>query len=185
MPSARKESATRLLFTYGAATRPDSTTAESGARLFGTFADGTGAAARFNYPWGVAVIPSTGVIVVADAYNHRIRLVTSAGVVTTLAGSGSGYVDGTGTAASFSFPYGVAVIPSSGTIVVADYANNRIRLVTSAGVVTTLAGSGTGTFADGTGTAASFTNPWGVAVIPSTESIVVADAGNNRIRLIT
>ena len=150
-----------------------------------SFADGTGAGASFNGPAGVAVIPSTGVIGVADLGNHRIRLITPTGVVTTLAGSGGGFADGTGAAASFNQPYGVAVIPSSGVIVVADYNNHRIRLVTPLGVVTTLAGSGTPAFADGTGTGASFQYPTGVAVIPSTGNIVVADPFNHRIRLVT
>ena len=146
--------------------------------------DGTGTGASFSLPSAVAVIPSSGVIVVADSGNHRIRLVTPAGVVTTLAGSGQGSADGTGTGASFNFPTGVAVIPSSGVIVVGDQVNHRIRLVTPAGVVTTLAGSGTGAFADGTGVAASFNNPTGVAVTSSGD-IVVGDVSNQRIRLIT
>ena len=146
--------------------------------------DGTGTGASFSLPSAVAVIPSSGVIVVADSGNHRIRLVTPAGVVTTLAGSGQGSADGTGTGASFNFPTGVAVIPSSGVIVVGDHVNHRIRLVTPAGVVTTLAGSGTGAFADGTGVAASFNNPTGVAVTSSGD-IVVGDVSNQRIRLIT
>ena len=149
-------------------------------------ANGSGAGATFNYPYGVAVIPSNGVIVVADSSNNRIRLVTLAGVVTTLAGSTGGFVDDTGTAARFSAPYGVAVIPSSDVVVVADASNNRIRLVTyPGGVVTTLAGSGSPAFANGTGTAASFYNPSGVAVIPLSGVIVVADRVNNRIRLVT
>ena len=84
-----------------------------------------------------------------------------AGIVTTLAGSGTNAVaDGTGDAASFHFPRGVAVSPNGETVYVADYANHRIRTIdTSNRVVTTLAGSGTGTFADGTGTAASFKEP--------------------------
>jgi DNA-binding beta-propeller fold protein YncE len=154
---------------------------------FGSFVNGTGTAANFNYPFGVAVIPSTGVIVVADQANNRIRLVTyPGGVVTTLAGSGTAtFADGTGAGASFSAPRGVAVT-SSGNIVVSDQSNNRIRLVTyPGGVVTTLAGSGTGTFADGTGTAASFYQPQTVAVIPSSDIVVVADQLNHRIRLVT
>jgi len=148
-----------------------------------TFADGTGTSASFNWPAAVAVDPSSGVIVVADKDNNRIRLVTQAGVVTTLAGSSQGYANGTGTAASFNFPAGVAVTPT-GVIVVADQVNHRIRLVTQAGVVTTLAGSGTGQFADGTGTSASFYNPTGVTVLLN-GNIVVADCSNHRIRLIT
>jgi len=148
-----------------------------------TFADGTGAGASFNRPAGVAVT-STGDIIVADSDNNRIRLVTLAGVVTTLAGSGSpAFADGTGAAASFSAPRGVAVT-SSGAIVVADAENNRIRLVTPLGVVTTLAGSGSPAFADGTGTGASFNQPLGVA-LTSSGVIVVADHYNHRIRLIT
>ena len=152
------------------------------------FADGTGAAASFSYPVGVAVIPGGGVIVVADTSNNRIRLVTyPGGVVTTLAGSGSpAFADGTGAAASFQYPNGVAVIPSDNTIVVADRHNQRIRLVTyPGGVVTTLAGNGFAAFADGTGTAARFNYPSGVAVVPSNNTIVVADQFNNRIRLVT
>lgn len=150
------------------------------------FADGTGAAASFNGPSGVAVL-SDGNIVVADTNNHCIRVITyPGGVVTTLAGSGSpGFADGTGAGASFNFPFGVAVITSSGVIVVSDSSNHRIRLVTYPGaVVTTLAGSGGTTFANGTGVGATFYIPRGIAVL-SDGNIVVADYGNNRIRLIT
>jgi len=151
----------------------------------GTFADGTGTAASFNFPQGVAVLPS-GMIVVADYLNHRIRLVDpTSGVVTTLAGRSVGYADGTGTVASFNGPSGVDVIPSSGVIVVADKNNHRIRLVTPAGVVTTLAGSGSPAFTDGTGTAASFNGPCGVAVDPFADRVYVGDTSNNRIRQIT
>ena len=149
-------------------------------------ADGTGTGAQFNNPYGVAVIPSSGVVVLADYINSRIRLITNpGGVVTTLAGSTPGFADGTGTGASFSGMLGVAVIPSSGVIVVADGNNNRIRLITSGGVVTTLAGQTTAGSADGTGAGASFNVPKGVAVIPSSGVIVVADTNNHRIRLVT
>ena len=151
------------------------------------FADGTGAAARFDRPYGVAVI-SNNLIVVADANNHRIRLVTYPdGVVSTLAGSGTpAFANGTGALASFNGPLGVAYDPTTSTIIVGDGENHRIRLVTyPGGVVTTLAGSGSGTFADGTGAAASFFGPWGVAMIPSRNLIVVVDTNNQRIRLVT
>jgi glucose/arabinose dehydrogenase len=146
------------------------------------FADGTGTGARFSSPTGVAVL-SNGNIVVADQSNHRIRLVTPLGVVTTLAGSTGAFADGTGTAARFNVPQGVAVLPD-GNIVVADTGNCRIRLVTPAGVVTTIAGSATAAFADGTGTAASFQYPCGVAALPN-GNIVVADQNNHCIRLVT
>jgi hypothetical protein len=161
------------------------TLAGSGSQAF---ADGVGTAASFFYPTGVAVIPSSGQIVVADSYNHRIRLVDPiSGAVTTLAGSGIyAFADGTGVAASFNTPTGVAVIPSSGVIVVADFGNHRIRLVNPiSGAVTSLAGSGVSACFDGTGATASFSNPSGVAVIPLSGVIVVADQSNHRIRLVT
>jgi sugar lactone lactonase YvrE len=147
------------------------------------FANGTGIAASFNGPWGVAV-DGSGNVYVADTSNNMIREITPGGVVTTLAGSGvSGYANGTGSAALFNAPVGVAV-DSSGNVYVTDYANNRIRKVTSAGVVTTLAGSGTAGFANGTGTAASFKQPFGIAV-DACGNVYVADYWNDVIRKIT
>jgi sugar lactone lactonase YvrE len=148
-----------------------------------TFADGTGTGASFNFPAGVAV-DAAGNAYVDDQSNNRIRIVTPAGVVTTLAGSGaSAFADGTGTTASFAFPAGVALDPA-GSVYVADFSNNRIRVVTPAGVVTTLAGSGASAFADGTGTTASFSQPAGVAV-DANGKVYVADFNNNRIRMVT
>ena len=147
------------------------------------FANGTGTNARFTNPRGVAV-DSSGNVYVADTGNQRIRKITSAGVVTTLAGSGvQGFANGTGTNAQFSNPSGVAV-DSAGNVYVADYDNHRIRKITSAGVVTTLAGNGTAAFADGTGTSARFNSPQGVAV-DSAGNVYVADYNNQRIRKIT
>src|SRR5438046_2136733 len=104
-------------------------------------ADGTGSSARFNNPWGVAA-DTSGNIYVADTENHTIRKIIPGGVVTTLAGLAgvSGTNNGIGSAARFFQPQGVAV-DSSGNLYVADTGNHTIRLVTSAGVVTTLAGS--------------------------------------------
>jgi len=147
------------------------------------YVDGTGTAARFSAPQGIAV-DSNGNIYVADTGNNRIRKITAEGVVTSLAGtSTAGYADGTGTAARFSAPQGIA-IDSSGNIYVADTGNNRIRKVTPAGVVTSLAGTSTAGYADGTGTAARFSAPQGIAV-DSSGNIYVADTGNNRIRKVT
>jgi sugar lactone lactonase YvrE len=147
--------------------------------------DGTGSAARFNYPHGVAV-DSSGNVYVADYWNHTIRKVTSAGVVTTLAGlaGNAGSADGTGSAARFDSPYGVAV-DSSGNVYVADYGNSTIRKVTSAGVVTTLAGLAYNVGStDGTGSAARFNYPRGVAV-DSSGNVYVADYWNHTIRKVT
>ena len=143
--------------------------------------DGAGAAARFNRPGGVAV-DASGTVYVADSDNYRIRKITPAGVVTTWAGSDvEGLADGVGTAARFRDPEGVAV-DSSGTVYVADL--NRIRKISSAGEVTTLAGSDVDGFADGVGAAALFSYPSGVAVDAS-GVVYVADTGNRSIRKIT
>lgn len=148
-----------------------------------TFADGTGAAASFNNPVGLAV-DATGNVYVADTGNHRIRKVTPAGVVTTLAGSGTAtFADGTGATASFFIPLGVAV-DLAGNVYVADGGNQRIRKVTSAGVVTTLAGSGTPAYNDGTGTGADFSGPSAVAVDGS-GNVYVADQTNQRLRFVS
>ena len=154
----------------------------AGSTTYG-HADGTGVAASFNYPWGVAV-DGSGNVYVVDNSNHMIRKIDSAGVVTTLAGSTtSGSTDGTGIAASFYYPAGVAV-DGSGNLYVADNGNNMIRKIDSAGVVTTLAGSTTSGSTDGTGPAASFLGPAGVAVDGS-GNVYVADSANNMIRKIT
>ena len=147
--------------------------------------DGTGAAASFSFPAGVAV-DTAGNVYVADSGNNQIRKVTPAGVVTTLAGkSAAGSEDGVGANANFNQPSGVAV-DAAGNVFVADGQNCEIRKITPAGLVTTLAGSKDvlGGHADGSGATANFYLPYGVAVDGS-GNIYVADSGNNEIRKIT
>jgi len=147
------------------------------------FADGIATAAQFSFPTATAV-DADGNVYVADTYNNRIRKITNAGQVSTLAGDGTaGYAEGTGAVARFNHPYGVA-IDAARNVYVADQANNRIRKITPAGVVSTLAGSGVGGFADGTGTAAQFNSPYSVAV-DAAGNVYVADRTNCRIRKIT
>ena len=102
-------------------------------------ADGTGSAARFADPQGVAV-DAAGKMYVSDTANRTIRAITPAGVVTTLAGlaGATGNVDGTGSAARFARPRGASV-DAAGNVYVADTDNGSIRKVTPAGVVTTFA----------------------------------------------
>ncbi|MBI3039348.1 hypothetical protein HYY75_09935 [bacterium] len=152
-------------------------------------ADGTGSAARFYFPSGLAVA-SSGNVYVADTSNHTIRKLTfdAVGVatVTTIAGipgiSGSG--DGIGAESQFYQPSGVAV-DNSGNVYVADTSNNTIRKISAAGVVTTLAGlAGNAGSANGTGTAARFNNPLGIAVDGS-GNVFVGDNYNHTVRKIT
>jgi sugar lactone lactonase YvrE len=161
------------------------TTTLAGLGNFIGAVNGTGAAASFNEPYGLA-IDGSGTIYVADWDNHLIRKVAAGGIVSTLAGHAgtAGSVDASGTAASFRFPSGVAV-DSTGQVIVADTGNNTIRLITTGGQVTTLAGTAgvTGSL-DGTGAAASFNAPLGVAVDAS-GNVYTTDTGNNTIRKIT
>jgi sugar lactone lactonase YvrE len=144
--------------------------------------DATGSAARFRYPPGLAV-DTSGNVYVADQLNQTIRKITSDGVVTTLAGfSGSaGAADGTGSAARFSYPSGVAV-DGTGNLFVADNNNSIIRKMTPAGVVTTLAGlSGHASTNDGIGNIVRFKYPNGIT-IDNAGKLFVADTGNQTIR---
>jgi sugar lactone lactonase YvrE len=145
------------------------------------YVDGVGTSARFNGPLGIAVDSADNVIV-ADFRNARIRRVAPDGRVSTIAGSGTGYVDGTGIFARFNSPSGVAV-NRDGNIVVADYGNNRIRLLTPGGTATTIAGSGVYGSANGNGRSASFAKPSGVAV-DAAGNLYVLDAGTSLVRQI-
>lgn len=149
----------------------------------GGFADGTGTAAQFSNPQGLAVDVS-GNIYVADSFNNRIRKVTPGGVVTTIAGNGiAGYVDGTGTDAEFYGPQGLTV-DAAGNIYVADFGNNVIRKITPAGEVSTFAGNTTAGYVNGAAGVAEFNGPAAVA-FDASSNLYVADFSNNMIRKIT
>ncbi|MDR2208257.1 MAG: hypothetical protein LBE22_04705 [Azoarcus sp.] len=145
------------------------------------FADGKGGDAKFRMPEGIAS-DAAGNLYVADRGNHRIRKITPAGEVSTLAGGEEGFADGIGNAARFHLPEGVAS-DAAGNLYVADTVNNRIRKITPAGEVSTFAGGEEG-FADGVGSDARFFAPSGIAV-DAAGNLYVVDRGNNRIRKIT
>jgi sugar lactone lactonase YvrE len=148
--------------------------------------DGTNSTARFFSPQGVAA-DSAGNVYVADTGNHTIRKISTAGVVTTLAGSPgkSGITDGAGSTARFNAPWGLAV-DIAGNIYVTDSGNNTIRKIAPDGMVTTLGGCAAcpAGSADGTGSAARFSNPNGIGV-DGNGNVYVADEYNNTIRKIS
>ena len=149
-------------------------------------ADGTGATAEFFFP-GAAVMDDSGHLYVADTYNHCIRqIVISTGVVTVFAGNTGtpGAVDDTGTLARFKYPVGITR-DATGNLLVADSGNHTIRMITSAGVVTTLAGlAGTVGDTNGAGASARFDNPQGIAYHAGSGQLYVADTGNHTVRLV-
>jgi sugar lactone lactonase YvrE len=132
-------------------------------------------------PRGIAVL-GDGRIVMSDYQHHVVKLLDpGSGAATTLAGTldSPGFADGTGTAAKFNQPYDVAVL-GDGTIAVADFGNNRIRQVTLAGVVTTMAGSGQAGNADGSAGSATFHSPQGLAL--DGDALYVTDIDNFVVR---
>lgn len=154
------------------------------AGIFGS-ADGSGGAASFYYPGGITWLGG-GQLAVADTYNGTLRIVTTAGVVTTLAGLAGqpGSNDGTGSAAQFNQPQGLA-LDGSGNTYLADYNNHTIRKISPLGAVTTLAGiPGVAGSADGPGNAATFAYPRGLAV-DGAGNVLVADTGNHTLRQIS
>lgn len=143
---------------------------------------GEGSHARFADPFGL-VLDAAGNFYVADGGdNNRIRKIGPDGVASTLAGAREGYAEGSGAAASFNTPSGLA-IDGAGNLYVADTGNNAIRKISPQGQVTTLAGNGIAGFQDGKGAAAQFNGPLGVAV-DAAGVVYVADTYNDRIRRI-
>lgn len=139
--------------------------------------------ATFNLPRYPA-FDSAGNMYVSEWSGHRVRKITPDGTVTTLAGNGTaGASNGQGTLASFNSPGRVAIAPNN-DLYLSDFYNQRIRKITSGGLVSTFAGSGITGFANGVGTAASFNGP-GCVVMDASGNLYVGDFYNSAIRKIT
>jgi len=155
------------------------------------YVNATVGASAFARPTGIAVA-SSGSIFVADTDNCAIRVISS-GQVSTFAGAGPnnlgtgpvacGSSDGTGSTALFDHPTGIA-IDGNNNLYVSDSLNNKIRLITPQGVVTTIAGTGVSGLVDGAGSSATFNRPTGIT-IDSSGNVFVIDSGSNQIRKIT
>lgn len=157
----------------------------AGAAGISGASDGSGAAARFNFPTGIAV-DGGGNVYVADTHNNLIRRITPAGMVTTVAGvpAISGFQDGDGNTALFNLPGGLG-FDAAGNLYAADTGNSVIRRISPAGHVTTLAGLPTvGGHKDGARLNAWFNQPKALAVTANGD-IYVADTGNSAIRRVT
>jgi trimeric autotransporter adhesin len=147
---------------------------------------GPATAADLNGPFALA-IDASGSIIFADGYNHRVRKVTTAGIITTIAGSNSpGYVGdgGPATLAQLNNPVGIA-IDRTGNIYIADDHNNVIRKINTSGVISTFAGNTTAghTGDGGPATAAELNLPIGIA-FDTAQNLYIADSRNNVIRMV-
>jgi trimeric autotransporter adhesin len=148
---------------------------------------GPAASAHLNYPGGIHV-DSEDSLYIADTFNNRIRKVSAAGIMMTIGGDGTAGFSGDGrqaTLARLSKPLGVA-IDSEGNLYIADTGNNRVRMVSRTGVISTIAGTGNSGFSgdNGSAVAAQLSYPAGVAV-DGGGNVYIADVGNSRIRKVT
>jgi uncharacterized protein (TIGR03437 family) len=162
------------------------TVAGTGSQGFsGDGGPATGAA--LNNPTALTV-DRNGNIFFSDQFNHRIRRISAAGVITTLAGTGTAGFSGDGgpaTSANLNFP-GAMVVDANGDLYFTDGPNARVRKVSAAGVISTVAGNGTRGFAGDGGAPlnASFNGQFGIA-LDAQGNLYVADTDNHRIRRIS
>ena len=151
---------------------------------------GLASAALLNMPTGLAVDGSDN-IYFTDRVNHVVRkyinssqtLVLFAGTVGTSGSSGDG---GAATSATLNSPSSVAV-DALGNVYIADTGNNKIRVVSAAGTISTLAGTGNPGYGgdNGPATAATLSAPTGVAVTSGGDKIAIVDTNNNVVRIVS
>lgn len=147
---------------------------------------GPATAAHLGYAWGVAY-DASGNLYIADNQNCRVRKVSPSGIITSIAGTGNCFISGDGgqaTAARVQYPTGVAV-DGANNLYIADDGNNRVRKVTPAGIISTIAGSPVYGFTGdgGPSTASQLYYPKNVAC-DAAGNVYVCDQNNDRIRKI-
>jgi uncharacterized protein (TIGR03437 family) len=152
------------------------------------FSEGDGSAlkAKLNRPRGVA-LDLNGNVFIADSLNHRVRKLSPAGTITTIAGTGAPGYSGDGglpDRARLHAPAGIAV-DLDGNVYIAEQGNHVIRKVGVDGFIYTVAGTGAmGSGGDGgPATSAGLRSPAGIA-IDSDGNLLIADTGNHRVRLV-
>jgi sugar lactone lactonase YvrE len=160
------------------------TAAGNGATTYGVGDGRQSVTVGLNMPWGLA-IDSQDRVYVADAGLHAVRRINTDGTVTTVAGTGTAGFSGDGgaaTSARLNTPVRLA-FDAAGNLFIADSANNRIRRVTPAGIISTVAGNGTaGNTGDGgQATSARLRTPYDVTIAPN-GTMYIADRANHKVR---
>jgi sugar lactone lactonase YvrE len=151
-----------------------SVTPLAGRRDAPGYADGAGADARFDRPYGMA-LRADGALLVADQGNHRVRVVTLDGTVSTLAGDGlEGHIDARSASAEFNAPQGVA-LDATGALYVSEAEGHYVRRVAPDGDVTTVAGDGVAGYQDGELRASRFYGLEGLAMSPGGDVVYLPD----------
>jgi DNA-binding beta-propeller fold protein YncE len=144
--------------------------------------------ARLNNPFDLAFAPDNS-LVFSDTFNHCIRRIDAAsGIVATICGTGAKGFSGDGDLAvhaQLNQPYGVA-IDRSGRVFFADRLNRRVRVIDAAGIVSTLAGDGSGVYSGDGGPAAraGLVEPNGLALSPDQSQLFIADVAGHRVRVV-
>jgi sugar lactone lactonase YvrE len=163
-------------------------TTVAGNGIHGYSGDGIAAtASQLSGPYNMS-FDAVGNMYIADCYNYRIRKVNTAGIISTVAGNGLGNYSGDGgaaTSAELYWPAGV-IFDGGGNMYISDFGTDRIRMVNTAGIISTIAGNGTWAYAGdgGLATAAELNGPYSIT-FDASGNLYIADILNNRIRMVT